>query len=149
MAEVVFTDNSIWSADTPEWKLLDCAEPLETVGDSELAKQFRIEYGSDCENLLLEQNDLWRCACGAVNRREESNCHKCGKALDELRAVDIDGLRIKRDERDAQEQQAAKEQAKIDAALKIEKEKRCRKLTAIGLAISAACIIVIRKIIKR
>ena len=120
VVQVIFTDNSIWNADSEEWKPLGRPHPLDALGDSELTKQFRIEYGGGCKNLLLEQKDLWHCVCGGVNHQEEANCHKCGKALLELQAIDMEDLGKKKDER------VAKEQAEADAA-RIEAQKKAER----------------------
>lgn len=134
VVRVIFTDNSIWNTDNGEWKPLSRPKPLDALGDSELAKQFRIEYGSVCENLLLEQKDLWYCVCGGVNRQEETNCHKCHKVLSELQAIDMEDVRKKKEERLAMERaeaEAARIQAQQEAEIAKAKAKKIGKITAI------------------
>lgn len=114
--------------------------PLELLEDDELAKQFRIEYGGGCENLLLEQKDLWHCVCGAVNRQEEGNCHKCGKALSELQAIDMEGLRVKKDERLARERAEA-EVARKEAEIAVAKTKKIGMISAIAVTILVVVVV--------
>lgn len=114
VTQVIFTDNAIWNDDGTQWQPLSRPKPLDAIWDDELAKQFRMEYGSDCNNLLLEQKDLWHCVCGAVNHREETNCHRCHKVLAKLQAIDTEDLRQKKEDRLAREREAA-EAARIKA----------------------------------
>ena len=145
VVQVIFTDNAMWNADSAEWKPLSRPQPLDALGDDELTKQFRIEYGGGCENLLLEQKDLWHCVCGGVNRQEEANCHKCGKALTELQAIDMEGLRKKKEERVAKERaeaEVARKKAEIAAA----KTKKIGMISAIALAILVVIVVAVNSI---
>lgn len=145
VVQVIFTDNSIWNTDSGEWKPLSRPKPLDALGDSELAKQFRIEYGGGCENLLLEQKDLWHCVCGAVNRQEETNCHKCHKVLAELQAIDMEDLRKKKEERVAKENaeaEAARIKAKQEAEIATAKAKKVWKIAAIVVPVLLIAIVV-------
>lgn len=146
VVQVIFTDNVIWNADSAEWKPLSRPQPLDALGDSELTKQFRIEYGGGCENLLLEQKDLWHCVCGGVNHQEEANCHKCGKALTELQAIDMEGLRKNKEERVAKERadaEAARIKAKQEAEIAAAKAKKIGKIAAGVTAIVSVAVIAI------
>ena len=69
VAEVIFADNSVWNANDATWETLKNSETLTSRLDSEMVKQFRIEYGSGAKNFFLEQKDLWHCICGAINHR--------------------------------------------------------------------------------
>lgn len=140
VVQVIFADNSIWNDDSPAWKPLNRPKLLDVLGDSELAKQFRIEYGGGCENLLLEQKDLWHCACGAVNHQEEANCHKCGKSLSELRTIDMDNLRKAKEERTAKEKaeaEVARKKAEIAAA----KAKKIGMISVVAVAILVIIVV--------
>lgn len=144
VVQVIFTDNVIWNADSEEWKPLNRPQPLDALGDSELAKQFRIEYGGGCENLLLEQKDLWYCVCGGVNRQEEGNCHKCGKALSELQAIDMDNLRK------AKEERVTKEKEKAEAAQsKAKKNAKILAFSTCCIAVLAVAAIIISGMVKK
>lgn len=57
--------------------------------------------------MLLEDDDLWICVCGSINRSGETCCHRCRQTLDSLRAFNIENLRKRKDERLALEAAAA------------------------------------------
>lgn len=146
VVQVIFTDNSIWNAGSEEWKPLSRPQPLDALGDSELTKQFRIEYGGVCENLLLEQKDLWHCVCGRVNRQEEANCHKCGKALVELQAIDMEGLRKNKEERVAKEKaeaEARRIQTEKEAEIARAKAKKVRRILGIVAVLAVIAVLVV------
>lgn len=142
VTEVIFTDNSIWTGDDAAWDALQQPKSLSSLTDSELAKQFRIEYGGRCNYFPLEQKDLWHCACGAVNHQEETGCHKCRMAHARLRAIDLNDLQTKSEKRVAQERQAKIEQAEKDAVLEKERRNHLKKITALGTAAAVICITV-------
>ncbi len=119
--EVIFEDNTTWMQENQLWEQLKKPQPLSSLRDSELAEQFRIDYGRNCIDLLLEQRDLWHCVCGAVNRQGETNCHKCRKSFADLKAIDLDSLRARKTERVAKEQEhsrAVQAQRAVESAKK-------------------------------
>ena len=120
VVEVIFTDNSVWNANDATWETLKSPETLTSRLDSEMVKQFRIEYGSGAKNFFLEQKDLWHCVCGAVNRREEKACHACRKAICDLRGIDLDALKEHKNQRLIRErEQAAKKAAATQKNIKV------------------------------
>ena len=128
VTEVAFGDNTVWSSNG-EWKPLPYARPLqEALPDVELYKQYRLTYGNQCRYLPSEHEDLWYCGCGALNRKEESTCHKCGLELFRLKTVDWAALDVQKNARVAAEQAEAKrlaeEQAKADAARRAEEARQ-------------------------
>lgn len=101
--EVIFSDNSIWTAPNSAWKALPAKTTLETqLDDFELATQYRIHFGMDCRYTYQTVEDLWYCPCGAINHQGESVCHACQKDRNELAGVDWDLLRKEAAERVAQ-----------------------------------------------
>lgn len=101
--EVIFSDNSIWTAPNSAWKALPAKTTLETqLDDFELATQYRMHFGMDCQYGYQTAEDLWYCPCGAVNHQGESVCHACQKDRNELAGVDWDLLRKEAAERVAQ-----------------------------------------------
>lgn len=142
VTEVIFTDNSIWTGDDAAWDALQQPKSLSSLTDSELAKQFRIEYGGRCNYFPLEQKDLWHCACGAVNHQDETGCHECRMARARLRTIDLNDLQGKSEKRVAQERQAKIEQAEKDAILEKERRNHLKKITALGTAAAVICITV-------
>lgn len=137
--EVVFTDNSIWTATGEPWEVLNTSGSLRTIGDAELIKQFRLKYGNNCKNLPLIEKDLWYCACGELNRQGETECHRCQKSFDLLEHIDMDELRRERDSRVAAEQ----EQAEKEAAAARAKAKKMAQITTIVVPILVAVIVAV------
>ena len=135
--EIVFADNSIWTATGEPWEVLDTPGSLHSIGDAELIKQFRIKYGNNCKNLPLLHKDLWNCACGELNRQGEAECHSCQKSLALLEQIDMDELRKERDTRVA----AEKEQAEKEAAAAKAHAKKMGKIAAIVVPILVVLIV--------
>lgn len=135
--EVVFVQNTIWTETSACWERLRVPDSLKSLGNSELIKQFRMEYGNDCKNLLLEEKDLWHCVCGGLNHTDENQCHHCRKSLSELRAIDFDKLQKEKDARVA----AEKEQAEKEAAAAKAHAKKMGKIAAIVVPILVVLIV--------
>lgn len=121
VSEVVFSDNSVWTASMEVWEPLSPPVALETaLSDNELAHQYRVKYGTDCKCMFKKEKDLWRCACGAINHDSEKNCHSCQKEAAALAALNVDELKADRDQRLAAEQKkAAEEKAKAKKTTRI------------------------------
>ena len=101
--EVIFSDNSIWTAPNSAWKALPAKTTLETqLDDFELVTQYKMHFGLDCQYAYQTVEDLWYCPCGAVNHQGERACHSCQKDSNELAGVDWDLLRKEAAERVAQ-----------------------------------------------
>lgn len=143
VTEVDFADNSVWS-NTREYtdalpKPVDLADALE---DDELVRQYRIHYGQ-VDTLPSEVGDLWYCACGAVNHKDEVECYRCTNTLKALLECDFDALKAERDKRLAEERAAreakeAAEKARHDAAMK-----KTKKILSVALPALAVCVAVI------
>lgn len=140
VSEVIFSDNSIWTAPDEAWEPLSApVMPEKEFTDVELAKQYRVKYGADCKCVFKKEKDLWRCACGAVNHASEKNCHSCQREAAALAALDIDKLKADRDQRLAAEQKkAAEEKAAAEAESK--KTKRIVAVVAPIMLITIAII---------
>ena len=152
VSEVIFDDNSIYSAPECDWTPLDTEQvELETeLGNDELIKQFRMTYGNDYRYLPKNQRDLWLCTCGAINHAAESKCHNCGREHVLFESLDINAIKTACEERLEAERIAA-EKAKAEAERKAEErriaeEKRrkeaeiaAKKRNKIMLIVTAAC----------
>ena len=116
--QVVLSDNSIWNAENPTWEPLNEPEAIEAhIADTELVKQFKIQYGNECLYMLSEQKDIWICPCGALNHSSESACHKCNKKLSDFKNVNWNALKEEANIR------LAEEKAKANIRLAEEKAK--------------------------
>ena len=134
VAEVIFADNSAWSDSNVVWEPLKKPEALGSRLDSEMVKQFQIEYGSGAKNFFLEQKDLWYCVCGAVNRQGEIVCHSCRKSIYDLKNFDIETLKERKERRLVKEQEQA---AKKAAAT----QKTMKTLAAVLVVAAVFCIV--------
>ncbi len=86
--EIVFTDNTVWSGCGASWDPLPEQNLLEKeYGRAELAVEYKLAFGSECEFALLETADLWLCTCGHINRSGEEKCHRCNKSRSALAAI--------------------------------------------------------------
>ena len=92
--EVIFDDNSVWKGVETEWLPLKNAKRLsEIFQDSELVKQYKIEYSEKCEYEVTEDRDVWICSCGTINKIGEDECCNCACNLQMLKNVDFEKLR--------------------------------------------------------
>lgn len=136
VTEVIFLDNTKWLADGKEWYSLKKPASI-GWGDPELVKQFHCDYGERSNNMLLEDDDLWICVCGAINRSGETCCHRCHQTLDGLRAFNIEDLRKRKDERLALETAAAEKRRSEEK----QRNLRIAKIAPIVLAaIAVLCV---------
>ena len=129
--EIIYADNSTWTDAGEAWEPLAPARTLEdTLGDMELAKQFRLEYGPNCKYELTRGKDLWHCSCGAFNHEDEAACVSCGLPSETLENVDLEALAANKDERLVREKAAADERGK-----------KIKKLVIIGVATVVVIIV--------
>ena len=142
--EVVFATNTVWSATGEPWEVLPVPSSIGRVHGAELEKQFRMKYGADSKNLPLSEKDLWYCACGALNRIGEHECHICGKSYAKMRNIDFDALHREKNVRVAAEKAQAEKEAEAararEEAAKV-KAKKAGKIMAILAPIFAVIIV--------
>ena len=99
VVEVTFADETKWNADDDtNWAPLPVQKDLLTLlqGDAELVKQYQLEYTPEAKFQPVIDRDLWCCTCGAVNARDEAQCHVCGCELEALSKVDFRVLNAKK-----------------------------------------------------
>ena len=138
VSEVIFSDNSIWTASNEVWEPLSASiTPEKAFADGELAKQYRAKYGADCKCIFKKEKDLWRCACGEVNHDSEKNCHKCQREAAALAALNVEELKADRDRRLAAEQKKAAE----EEAAAAEQAKKTKKIAMIAAPIVVVAIV--------
>ncbi len=134
--EVIFFDNDTWTGTAESWTPLFLAKSLkDEYADAELRKQYHIELGHQSKFLYTEDKDLWYCSCGALNRKEESCCHSCGREAAQLRDLDWDALNTRKEERLAQEAAEAKAEEERSAAL-------AKKVLKVVLIIAVIAVII-------
>ncbi len=139
VSEVIFSDNSIWTAPNEVWEPLSApVTPEKEFTDVELAKQYRVKYGADCKCIFKKEKDLWRCACGELNHNNEKNCHKCRREAAALAALDMDELKADRDRRLAAEQKKAAE----EKAAAAEQAKKTKKIAMIVVVAIVAAVLI-------
>lgn len=139
VTEIAFSDNTIWTAESAAWEVLPQSETLDSVlRDQELIRQYRIEYGADCQYISKTWRGLWYCSCGAINREQEPVCYRCGKSQAVLQNMDLAKLREKCDERLAAE---AKKAAEKRAAVAV-RARKLTKMAAIGIFTAILVIVV-------
>lgn len=137
--EVIFSDNSIWTAPNSAWKALPAKTTLETqLDDFELATQYRMHFGMECQYGYQTAEDLWYCPCGAVNHQGERACHSCQKDSNELAGVDWDLLRKEAAERVAkkraeEEALAAEKKAKQERIQNFFQGRLFRRIAVVAL----------------
>ena len=93
VSEVTFGDFTRWENRTA-FQPIDPMESLKVAFDSEeMARQYALRYGNDCEYLPNETADIWYCTCGAVNHISESRCYNCRRNRTALRDVNVRALK--------------------------------------------------------
>lgn len=148
VAWVAFSDNMVWNASEETLSALPKPDSLsKALGDEELVKQYRLKYGAGAKSFPRKYKDLWFCACGALNRADEEDCHVCGQKLANLLPFDAEALKAEKDARlqkEADERRRAEEQAKAAAEEKAAKAKKAaqkaKKIAAIVIPTVCACI---------
>ena len=134
VTEVVFEDQSVWTANEGTWESLEKPVAL-SITDPELLKQYQMHYGSGAKYEAKAEKDLWHCTCGALNHEGE-NCYICGHSLFKLQTVDMEKLTA---EKDARLVEAARKAAEEKAAADAQKKKTTKIL---AIVIPAVCAVV-------
>ena len=148
VVEVIFSDRKVWTATGKGWDALPSPIPLQLhFKDLALTEQYRVQFGEKCSYFPVVHQDLWLCACGAINHIDEVKCHQCGLALQDLQSVNAEDLQQASKARIAaerqQEQLAQQKQAIADA-----QRKKKMTMIAIGTAIVVVLLVAILLIVK-
>lgn len=139
VTEIIFSNNEKWIADEAKWRPLKKPKQIDWP-DFELVKQFRRDYGNQSENQLLEDDDLWICVCGAINRSGETCCHRCRQTLSHLRDFNIDDLRKRKDERLVLEKVAAEKKRLEEEEAKRRNIRTAKRAAAILAVVAVLCV---------
>ena len=139
VTEVAFEDNSVWTMDGAAWTPLPKRVALEkAVGNQELAKQYRIQYGEKAWYKPVKGDKIWICTCGAVNAEEEDKCHTCGNEAAALFSCDYEKLKAD-----------ASKRVEVETAVKKKNSQKVKRLTAIVVPvfiIIVASILLVTKV---
>lgn len=139
VTQVLLADNSVWKESGGEWSALEPAPTLEDhFGDAGIAQQFRLTFPSGanapCQYYPVRQQDLWTCACGAVNHDHEAICCTCGRGFEQMTAPTAEelaeALRVRLEE-EAAARKRWEEQMEA-ARLKAEQEREEQRLRALA-----------------
>lgn len=152
VTEVIFGDRSVWTApDRAEYRPLIGQKKLpEALEEEELVKQYQIRFGKKCAFYPAADRDLWRCACGALNRENEPVCHSCDAKQAELFTLDMESLKKDRDERleaERQQREADKLEQERMAIAAAKKRKRYIVIASSVFAVFVAFLIVLTTVI--
>ncbi len=153
--------NTIQKLSQDKWETLPESVLLEKkYRDNNLIKQFAIDYCREATYESYSAEDLWFCFCGHFNHKEETHCHVCKAAQNEVCGYDIAALkerakvRFDTEQKRIQEEYERREQAQREKEAREEAEraaiaeqlalKRSRKkkvLKRIGIGILMALIL--------
>lgn len=135
VTEVVFADKSVWTANDELWEALSKPSLL-PIDDSELLKQYQMRFGCNCKYNVMEEKDLWHCACGTWNHKGEE-CHVCRNSFSALLDVDMAELTEAKEERLAAEEK----QNAINKQKAATKKKKRIAICVIAAIILLSCTI--------
>ncbi len=90
--EVIFEDNSAWHSESAALLLPPQAPLASLFTRNEAYEEFLFSFGAQCEYVIQVYGDIWQCACGAVNRADETMCHACGNGSYAMTSVAEDEL---------------------------------------------------------
>lgn len=141
--EVVYTDNSVAISGGAWEPLPEQKELSATISDEETLKQYRVDFGDGCLYRLQEFDDIWRCACGAVNRDDEEVCYNCGQRREALRSIDpsvIEEHKAARLEAERVEREAQLERERLEKEESDKKAAKAKRTRTIVMAIGAAVV---------
>ncbi len=126
VTEVVFGDNSMWSAEEKEWTTIPAQKQiLESIRDSESLKQYYIEVGEKLPFIPEIKRGLFLCACGNINLESDGKCGRCGRKYEDLcRIIDQEYLNAKKDARLKKEREEKEEKERQAELARIEREKK-------------------------
>ena len=140
VTEILFEDSTQWIWDKSPWQSLSPMLSLkDALGDEELAAQYRIRYGLDCEFEPHEQQGLWYCTCGAINHIEERSCHSCHRVYSALKDVNVSSLRCECSDRLKLEDE--QQQEEVECTKEKRKKRRSVYLALIPMVIIFAIVI--------
>lgn len=111
--------------------------------DEEYTEQFNRQTNLGAVFVPLDLGEIWLCSCGAVNRNDESECHKCMLSLIELQNL-LDKSKLEDGLTKYREEQALlAKKAKEEKRLKDLKAKKTRKLIKVLVPVTVLILVVV------
>lgn len=138
ITEVVFLDNSIWTAnESVPWVSQRTPLPLSSyLNEFEILKQYRISF-PNANYIPTDTQGLWYCCCGAINESGERHCHSCHANKTELfEKLNIEYLVAEKESRLAAESAVA-------SALALKKKQNTKKATRLIAGIAVILIFIV------
>lgn len=85
--EAVFDDGTVWEDIGGTWESLPVQAELNM--ETELLKQYKLEYGQQCRFNVTKVKDLWYCTCGNLNKRNSCPCGLTLRALENVNIAEL------------------------------------------------------------
>ena len=153
VTEVVFAAE-VWNGANDPWTE-QLSEPV-PFKNSEMSKQYAIDLRTDVKNTVYEPqqiDDLWYCTCGALNNDNDSQCHSCNIAKNDIFAafnkdmlLEHLSVRLKEEEKaraELAEKQRAEKQAKQEKAEQRRAEQKIKFKKWIKVLVPAVLVVAI------
>lgn len=130
--EVVFEDGCVWTGTTQDWCSLQ-QTMLEDKFSADLLAQYRRETFAQAKYEPLAKDNVWLCACGALNTTEDSFCCRCHhEKAKQFSSLDRDMLADK-----------LRKLADIELEEQAKKEAEARKRQQKGIRIGLIALLVV------
>lgn len=129
VTEVIFSDNTIWKSNIDEWESIATPQPVYEyfLNDNELIKQYEIDFETKCNNLFVEDRDLWVCTCGNFNKVTEKKCYMCQNSYESAKNIDVSELELHKKIRIEKEAEIAAIESKQKVELELQERKKKRR----------------------
>lgn len=92
VTEVVFSNNSLWQGEAKFIISLPKQELLENKLSEYGLWQYNKKFFYAHKYLLSERDNIWQCACGAINHEDETICYNCQCSYQSLKDINFSSL---------------------------------------------------------
>ena len=147
--EILFEEGkSVLIDKNAEWKVLPEQKELEVKFGKEIAEQYRRDTLAEAKFEPDYILDIWRCACGGINKRDEKRCNICKHDEKEIlnalnRETLARNLEIYKKEKAKEE-----EEARIAAEAQKKKNKKIAAIVTPIVAIAIVAVVVFTTVIQ-
>ena len=138
-------DGLLYESGDSVFKALPDRETIhDHFGDEELEKQYRLRTRCNGEYFPTVYEELWFCNCGAVNHSDETSCSLCSFSRDSIDGLDVEELKMQKEERLKAEAEKKKILEEKQRAEKAAKNKKLRTFAVIaGICVIIAIVVAI------